>query len=605
MGVFNSSGTGNWSSTGTWGGTGPPGDGDTVTIGNGHIVTIAASTSVTVGDSANPTTPAIRGASTGGTGVLAIGDGASLTVKGNVQQGNAAWTAGSGVTIEFDNATALIWYVGDTNGLANARLVVTGTSGSHTIIRSKSGGANGRFTGAYTRTGRIDATYVDFLRIGDASNAAFTYYISGSGDTFSLAHCTLDYCGRGYFGTHLASNTNFSLTDCVWTNTVHATESINVSAYTNDIGTGARNVLRCAMDKLLTISGRHFTVQHCLFESGISTTVGANYTWTTFDKNVLIKSGGDTNMPAGMTNCFLLTGGTNPHFFSAPNYAGYTYDGLIFQATGDGLDGDGVIATGGSTGVRHTITRCIVLPNTAGTGSSGTLATTNGLYNYVGPVEHNTCVVSAGIRNAIQVNETTASPAGAVSTLRANIFAALSALQGSGSDASLVVSYPGSVGVDNIIDPASTTNNGLYGLATTSRASGKTNQGTSYDTPTTTTTPGANDVAVNPNFVDITRNFEQYATTKSQSATLANTVAALKADLASEIPALLAWVRAGWRPRASSLNGATYGGDSMTLDAAGNALTGTIGAMAWISSGGVYPFHADSGLSGNLYSMGL
>jgi hypothetical protein len=45
------------------------------------------------------------------------------------------------------------------------------------------------------------------------------------------------------------------------------------------------------------------------------------------------------------------------------------------------------------------------------------------------------------------------------------------------------------------------------------------------------------------------------------------------------------WVRAGFAPTNAALSGASFAGDTTTLDANGNALGGTIGAMAYKSSG--------------------
>jgi hypothetical protein len=128
---------------------------------------------------------------------------------------------------------------------------------------------------------------------------------------------------------------------------------------------------------------------------------------------------------------------------------------------------------------------------------------------------------------------------------------------------------------------------------------GKTSQGTPYDVPTTVTVPGANDVTADPQFVDDKRNFWRWTiargytavtaagteytfsgTTAQYKQIMADGVAAIKLDPSTRIPDLLAYVRAGFRPKNAALKGKTYAGDAMTTDAGGNPLAGTIGAMA-------------------------
>lgn len=174
-----SAASGNWASAATWVGGTIPSSTDTVTISDGHTVTIAASTSVTVGDSANPTTYAIRTAGTGGTGILVVGTGATLIVQGNVLQGNAIWTINASATLRSSHATAnLKWTIGDANA-TTARLVFAGGTGSARITVNNALAGRwygfGQFDVAFADSGKIYATGVQFTGVGLAASNAFQF----------------------------------------------------------------------------------------------------------------------------------------------------------------------------------------------------------------------------------------------------------------------------------------------------------------------------------------------------------------------------------------------------------------------------------------------
>src|SRR5688572_11885646 len=103
MTAFTPKATGNWSAGGqtTWNEAGVPGDGDTVTIG-AHTVTVDVNT--TVGTSPNDATTKVINTSSG-SGVLVIGAGVTLTVKGNIGHVNSSThTQQAGSTLTFDNS---------------------------------------------------------------------------------------------------------------------------------------------------------------------------------------------------------------------------------------------------------------------------------------------------------------------------------------------------------------------------------------------------------------------------------------------------------------------------------------------------------------------
>lgn len=116
---------------------------------------------------------------------------------------------------------------------------------------------------------------------------------------------------------------------------------------------------------------------------------------------------------------------------------------------------------------------------------------------------------------------------------------------------------------------------------------------------------GANDVSDgNPFFVDSTRNLGTWYTAstganQTTTGTYLGDVAAAVAyiagnpatdsasQIATRIAACINWVKAGFRPTRAALTGVTGTLDtaqSYTTDAAGNALAGTVGAMAFLSA---------------------
>jgi hypothetical protein len=115
---------------------------------------------------------------------------------------------------------------------------------------------------------------------------------------------------------------------------------------------------------------------------------------------------------------------------------------------------------------------------------------------------------------------------------------------------------------DDVMVLSGTTNNAAYnGLASDKAGS----SGTMYSIPTTGTL-GANDLnGVDPGFVDPDRNFEKYATTFAQARSVENTLAIISADPVTQIPLLIAYVRAGFVPTAEEYRDA--GADLVTIGA--------------------------------------
>jgi hypothetical protein len=194
MALRTASVTGNWNNTATWGGSSVPVNGDHVVINNGITLTVPTGYTAVVGESGSP---AIDVQGTSGTGVLVVNG--TLQIKiGNVLQGNAGWTIAAGAIVEYDNASAdAVWQISKDHVQSSAHLTINGSTGSHATIRSTTAGGEMRFSdGTFLRGGLITATFTDFLRWGNASSNAITFWASSGGDVFSLTDCVFDTCGR-------------------------------------------------------------------------------------------------------------------------------------------------------------------------------------------------------------------------------------------------------------------------------------------------------------------------------------------------------------------------------------------------------------------------
>jgi hypothetical protein len=182
---------GNWFSASTWVGGVVPATGDNVTIA--HAVTLDVP--ATVGDSS--------GVGIDGTLALKITApltiNAPLTLRGHVRQNvGCVVNPPGGITFDASRAaspltTSWLWTIAVTSDVG--KLTFAGLVGSRIRVDSSSLGGAGRFINTGGRSGAIDAAYTDFIRIGDATHAAFRpSYVGGSG-YFQLNHCRLHSCG--------------------------------------------------------------------------------------------------------------------------------------------------------------------------------------------------------------------------------------------------------------------------------------------------------------------------------------------------------------------------------------------------------------------------
>lgn len=308
--TYTSTKSSTWSDTTAWtptpGAGGPSGDGNLVVLANGFTITLDSAAgagqngSVTIGDSATPANLAISNVS-GGSGILVVNSGCTLTVLSNVTlRGSATWTFNAGSSLVFSHAsTSPVWTISESG--QNAKLVFSGSSGSHCTV-SSSGAAKGRFNGTNfsTSSSNLDATYTDFTSVGDSSNASLVSYHNSSSGRLNLQNCTFTSCGQVSLGTtHAAGYVNVD--SCTWTSTV-ATRSLTLTS-TQSKTSGTRVINNCYVDAIWGASSspaplyQDYTITGNAFVGDCSFVNTSAVPWAQFSNNLMafpISTGGRT-----------------------------------------------------------------------------------------------------------------------------------------------------------------------------------------------------------------------------------------------------------------------------------------------------------------------
>lgn len=284
MAAITTAAAGNWSAGATWTGGVVPGNGDTVTLG--HAVTVDVNT--TVGSSpASGGTSAITINAT-----LTVAASITLTCRGPVTQGNAGAVFSAGSIFEFDASLATTplsqTYAWTSNGFSRGNRMITcsGTSGSHVTVRSNVSGGNGYFysTNAYSDSMWFNATYTDFVSVGDATNSAVTFNPQSDVYITTFTFCAFDVnCGRVYFVTSPPTGGGWDIEDCYFNqsgnlptvNTFATPLQFNTASTT---ATGTRRLYRCRFVKTPYLVGSGADYQDNYFalgwqDGGFSTTV--------------------------------------------------------------------------------------------------------------------------------------------------------------------------------------------------------------------------------------------------------------------------------------------------------------------------------------------
>jgi len=619
-----------WDAYATWGAT-PPTAGDSATVAHAIIA---------VGDVSLGTGAATTCLTIGLTGSLTM-IGCKLTIRGNASIG--AYNAGNvlnylTVFSSAGNAGA-IWLDGNSGVTpvimvnTDSQITLTGYQGHPVTVGTLTGtaGQPGYITGSGARSFYINASYFVFSNLGGPAQAGLVSSHIDDATTanppFILDHGTITNCGQLSLGVS-GTTVNFQITNCVWTTLADANGYPYSISTGNALTTGtrlyARNVTPEGQGLAQFGYSQGITFDNNFFGS-LLFAQNSQPPWTVLQNSFLYQStnygGADTTETNGnINNCFVLAGTTGTPtmlYLSCCNVAGCVHSNNVFQSaltTGD--RSEGCIGTGEEGSQTHTVAAYgnIVLPNFGG-GWSGTLITNfnNPTQSFVVncPVEHNTqfigpstsaaalCgIIADGAPPGERVNE--------IQDFRANLIVRTGT--GAGSNCYAVMNYIADNPVTDALASANTDYNGYTSLDTVPSGRWSTITGSGgevgsvYNTPMSTA-PGSHDVALGtsanlatsgPQFVDPTRGLLQFDTYMGGPGTLAHAIQSLKAQYdptnGNYITgytniALLAWIKAGWRPQNAALKQSGWSGDTSTADAAGNPWPGTtpgIGAMGWI-----------------------
>lgn len=600
MAAFTSKATGDWTSPGqtTWNEVGTPGNGDTVTIAINHTVTIPDGANVTVGTSGPTGTAAITLTGTsGGQGKLVIGGttGATLTLRGDLlladtyttvaNRTNLTINAGSTLTFDSSQATtplSQIYVVGPTSANSpNNGVLINGTQARPVTITSNASGGNGRFSirGNSTRTGKHTATWCNYSRLGDSTNAWIESSLNSSGaggETISLTDCTIDTCGHENQSTGLNDGTVYSFVRVRRTNSL-CTTCFRVAGTVASTVAANRACTDCSFDVPVGSSTNMagFTFTRCLFFLGIGISAHGTVKYTMVDcmfrkaktsgtgqVDQVSTLGGDytrmfyfaDNTVSNVTNCkFWATGGNATAYDTTCN-GGHYESTMTGDTTGELFSG-----TGAPTSLRTiTVTNHTVAFAANGTGYDrpGTLwsiATSSANYAFVS--NHNTWIASG--EPHLSIGETASSPTDQLTSYKSNITYTPRSPVGNwqyhinnldqGSTGAAVTSSPTVInyncGYPNMKTGASTYPGyqGAFGG-----------------------TPGANDLNIDPEFLDPTRTLAKWNASRGGTQTTAAAFVTLMAD-PSLIPAAYAWCQGGWAPTNPLLRNA--GHDGVTVGA--------------------------------------
>ncbi len=529
-------------------------------------------------------------------GSLTIGTSISLTVLGDIKLVNTTFTMNAGSTLTFDASSSVgttntnyACFVGTANNQSTAKVVVSGSSGSHVTITSNASGGNGRFAvlynvnvgGVYQDHGGFDWTYADVSRLGTATLDSLTISDNSATRTVNFDHCVFDGNGRifGFYNLPLASTLTF--TNNTLKNTLHATNPTRI-ATAGGVATGGRTYTGNSFQDTLVpfISVQSATITGNYFNAGITMASGTATPWTSFQNNLLRKTAVADQLVNGDvdTNYFLIDEGTlgNPHFIDPDTgltSRTVTFTNNIFEYTGPVYSSTSNLDVGDAmlhfdVAADYVLTYNLILPNTPGTDASGvlfTLFTGNTSFTSL-RAEHNTYVLALNSASLNESNIGTNMSTGKV-TFRDNLCWKPAGLTYSGNKYKIT-------DVKNSANPGSSPQDFLTAADynscdSTKYAAGYAGAGYHVNL---SYTPGVHDVDVAANFVDSTRNIATWAVSQgyassgdSQATKVAAALTAIKAAPALTASSLMPYVRAGFAPQNASLHNA--GHDSITIGA--------------------------------------
>ncbi len=498
---------------------GVAGAGDTVTINNGHTLTVPVGYTAVCGTSPadDTATEAIKCAS-GGTGILVVNG--TLQWRGTVQQADATWTVNAGGRLLYDASAASVpasalysWRISDASSQTNAKLVLSGSSGSHVTVDSvgnvQSGGF-GNVAVGWTGGGRVEATFADISYMGRAiaSSSDGFWLKANQASSIILDDCVLDHCGFLWASNMTATGT-FRIRRTKITNPANSSYTMQLYAATA-VTSGARQIYNSDIAGKIYVEAigaasngidfKHTIIRSLGTQSPLQCTSGA--ACSSWDQMIVTTLGETDNvhqLPSGtLTNTYLYrqasTGAANQHPTQMNTVgANITIDGWICHYTGPDTNSDILqpLGTEASSARTVTVVRNIFLANAAG-GSIGSQVNdssgdnrTNTKFSF----DHNTIIGGESGGNVFGIGAEAGGtwPADTVTSIRSNI------------------KYRATSGVGLIAQSTGATITNAVQTADYNNAFNVT--GTIYDGSPTQfhATPGTHDLAVDPTFVDSTR----------------------------------------------------------------------------------------------------
>jgi hypothetical protein len=634
---------GNWSASVSWtpgtatNGVGPAA-GDTVTIAHNTTVDVNS----VCGASGIAGTASLSFSATASNKTLTIAPGVTLALYGDLVQTSAYHTTsqvvlGAGSQIVF-HPTATVqykWTFAET-----AYITANGTSGSHAQIRTDLTGPSGNTAynaymaapGGSRMAGFIAANYCDVTNFGVPAH--YGVYVQWDGNNFGTVPTSISITNCTFTGSNLTLSQGSTT---AWDQNITFTGNKFTSSVISSDG-GAEGVRHAPTTNAVTgtrlFSGNYFDAPVCciyscgerwqynIFGGGISLVSSTvNLPWAQFDSNLSVGPDQLYKLSATLISNFYFintSGTTNAVGFTVGEVAAnVVIDGCIFEAPLNTGTGD-MIWPLSNVGTPHTFTvrRCLTVPSLANGSGPGALVTACCIVGVTGTTlvfEHNTVCTTNEDEGAFNVGRhvSTASPfAGELASCQGNLTwstnptiysGVLLEDDGAGASPTDMITLAGHNNIYGAATPTAvpvTCGNGTYpavgygwaGNPITISSNGPLNNNTN-------TQIGYHDAYVAPQFVDSTRSFQtwgQKAANVNGNGSLP-TVAATCSWIFShgnstQIPAVLQWVRAGFHPTAVALTAYTdathaFPGDTLTTDAAGNPLGGTLGALAYMSSG--------------------
>jgi hypothetical protein len=449
-------------------------------------------------------------------------------------------------------------------------------------VRSNAGGGNAQIT---VTDGAFDCQYTDFTRVGDgSSDALIVQFLADYALTHTFANCVWDSSsGQVRWGNSAGANGGWSVDQCKF---LQSGSPLRTAASTAPGAGVPRSLTFCVFYSLAALAVNGSTVEDCVFEDSFANT-DSGATWASFARNFVRQTAPGTSQISGAsffgdaTDVYLLADNQNGNPHIALPKADATYDGFVFEYTGlQAVDGgDGFYF---SDALTLTVKNCIVLPS-SGDGSL-TCNLLNANAGAVCDVYHNTYF--CGYQGGLCIGDVSES-VGIYRNVKGNLGWVGTGYSGGTLGPLHVYSAHNSTAVASetldVLTPANATHNAGWNLTTVPPGG----SGVKGYNGNFSATPGANDVDLDasggPDFVDATRNFQNWAVSKgaasggdTQAVKIAAGLALLADDPSLVGSDLLPWVRAGFAPRNAILRGAAHDGGDIGAVPVQVAATGTL-----------------------------